>query len=346
MREWLVESGLHRIERIDADARAIDLFLVAGSFEPRSVRATTLLQKGACKNAIVFQYQDTLDTAIGQDNARQIQNELRRACISPVDVLPCQFADPYSAVRTFHVFLEEKGLKQRVRTVLMDITCFTKLHMLLLLKYLEMEVGADTISVVYTEPLAYATAFGKALSYGIDRAVYVPYSPGAYRSRSIGLIAFLGHERQRLECIIQELEPDVSVIVLGEPGFTRDMMEDSRRINDSLLHRSTYDRQYRLATVSANNLEDAAQCVERELDRIVGEGCESVYLAPLGTKVQALAIDRLRRSRVSVRMLLAYSIPKRYERRLYSQGSGPTYAGLVFRREADTLESSNPGGGC
>ena len=60
------------------------------------------------------------------------------------------------------------------------------------------------------------------------------------------------------------------------------------------------------------------------------EGCESVYLAPLGTKLQALAIDMLRRSGVSLRMLLAYSIPKRYERKLYSQGSGPTYLGVLF----------------
>ena len=328
------EANLQKVDRIEVSGDPIDLYLVAGSFEPRSVRSTALLQPGVCSTAIVFQYQDTLDSAIGQDNARQIRNELRRACISSVEVLPCQFSDPYSAVRTLHVFLEEKRLRQRVRTVLVDITCFTKIHMLLLLRYLEMDVGVDRISVTYTEPLAYATAFGKALSYGIDRTVYVPYRPGAYRSRSSGLIAFLGHERQRLECIIQELEPDVSVIVLGEPGFSRDMMEDSRRINDSLLHRSTYDRQYRLATVATNNLEDAAECVERELDHILGEGCETVYLAPLGTKVQALAIDRLRRSRVSVRMLLAYSIPKRYERRLYSQGSGPTYAGVVFNRGA------------
>ena len=283
----------------------------------------------------MFQYQDTLDTALGQDNARQIRVALGRAGVAAVDVLPCRFSDPYSAIRNFHVYLTEKELVGKVRSVFMDITCFTKLHMLMLLKYIETILGADSVSVSYTEPLAYATSFGKSLSYGIEKTVYLPYCPAAYRSQSVGLIAFLGHERLRLECIIQELEPDVSVIMLGEPGFTRDMAEDSRRINESLIHRATYDRQYRLVTVPANDLGNAKSCLRAQLERMKEEGCDSVYMAPLGTKLQALGIDTLRRSGVSLRMLLAYTIPKRYERNLYSQGSGPTYSAVLYDKVKD-----------
>ena len=246
----MLESELTRVDRIEVGDKVPDLYLVASSFEPRSVRATSLLQTGAVRRAVMFQYQDTLDTALGQDNALQIRTELGRVGVSPVYVLPCQFSDPYSAIRIFDRFLKNEGLLGSVRRVLVDITCFTKLHMLMLLRYLDLDLKVSAVHVSYTEPLVYATAFGKALSYGIDRTVYLPYSPATYQTRNSGLIAFLGHERLRLECIIQELEPDVSVIMLGEPGFTRDMLEDSRRINDGLLHRSTYDRQYRLVTVS------------------------------------------------------------------------------------------------
>ena len=329
----MLDSALSKVESIDAWGEAVDLYLVAGSFEPRSVRATSLISAGTVGRAVIFQYQDTLDTALGLENARQIRGALRDAGVAEIDVLPCRFSDPYSAIRTFHFFLREKGLMGRMRNVFIDITCFTKLHMLMLLKYLDTRLGVDAIGVSYTEPLAYATAFGKALSYGIEKTVYLPYCPAAFRSRSVGLIAFLGHERLRLECIIQELEPDVSVIVLGEPGFTRGMVEDSRRINDSLIHRSTYDRQYRLVTVPANDLVGAKDCLRGQLERMKGEGCDSVYMAPLGTKLQALGIDGLRRSGLSVRMLLAYTIPRRYERNLYSQGSGPTYSGILYRRE-------------
>lgn len=322
--------SLSKIERLDLNPNGVDLYLVASSFEPRSVRATTMLDPGSVQHAIVFQYEDTLDTALGQENARQIRVHLEEIGTASVAVLPCRFSDPYSATRTFHMFVAEKALAEKVRTVFMDTTCFTKLHMLMLLRYLDTGLSVRSIRVSYTEPLVYATAFGKALSYGIQNVVYLPYTPAPFRSQRAGLIAFLGHERLRLESIIQELEPDVSVILLGEPGFTRDMLDDSRRINDGLIHRSTYDRQYRLESVSTNDISDAMNCLEKEVERMKRARCDSVYLAPLGTKLQALGIDMLRRSGVSVRMLLAYSIPKRYERKLYSQGSGPTYSGVLL----------------
>ena len=330
----MTRTTLESVNSIAARDEKIDLYLVASSFEPRSVRATEMIEAGTFRRAVVFNYQDTLDSVLGQENARRIRVELNRAGVSTVDVLPCRFSDPYGAVKIFNVFLAEAELAGKVRSVCVDVTCFTKLHLLTLLRYLDVEMGADTVRVCYTEPLSYATAFGKALSYGIERTVYLPYHPKPHRSQRIGLVAFLGHERIRVECIIQELEPDVAVIMLGEPGFTRDMQDDSRRINESLIHRSTYDRQYRLVTMPANDLPRAWRCLKAEVEKVRGEGCDSVYFAPLGTKLQALGIDMLRRSGEPPRMVLAYAIPRRYERRMYSLGSGPTYMGVLYDRRS------------
>lgn len=333
------KTTLEPVNSITAHDEKIDLYMVASSFEPRSVRATGMIETGAFRRAVVFNYQDTLDTVLGQENARQIRVELDRAGVSAIDVLPCRFSDPYGAVRIFSMFLAKTKLAGKVRSVCVDITCFTKLHLLTLLRYLDVEMGADIVRVCYTEPLSYATAFGKALSYGIERTVYLPYHPKVHRSQRIGLVAFLGHERIRVECIIQELEPDVAVIMLGEPGFTRDMQDDSRRINESLIHRSTYDRQYRLVTIPANDMQQAWRCLKTEVAKIRDEGCDSVYFAPLGTKLQALGIDMLRRSEEPPRMVLAYAIPKRYERRLYSLGSGPTYMVVLYDRRSGSGRS-------
>ena len=332
-------TTLESVNSIAARDEKIDLYLVASSFEPRSVRATEMIEAGTFRRAVVFNYKDTLDSVLGQENARRIRVELNRAGVSTVDVLPCRFSDPYGAVKIFNVFLAEAELAGKVLSVCVDVTCFTKLHLLTLLRYLDVEMGADTVRVCYTEPLSYATAFGKALSYGIERTVYLPYHPKPHRSQRIGLVAFLGHERIRVECIIQELEPDVAVIMLGEPGFTRDMQDDSRRINESLIHRSTYDRQYRLVTMPANDLPRAWRCLKAEVEKVRGEGCDSVYFAPLGTKLQALGIDMLRRSGEPPRMVLAYAIPKRYERRMYSLGSGPTYMGVLYDRRSGSGRS-------
>ena len=329
-----VATELERVQQVGDACDRIDLYMVASSFEPRSVRATSLVRRGAFLRAVIFGYQDTLDTVLGQDHARQIRAGLVAAGVRSVDVLPCRFSDPYGALRVLHAFLLENGLMGTVRSVFVDITCFTKLHLLTLLRYIEMEMKTEVVTVCYTEPLAYASAFGKSLSYGIERSVYLPYETAARRSGGVGLLAFLGHERVRLEYILQELEPDVAVILLGEPGFTLDMAEYSRRTNESLIHRSTYDRQYRLVTVPTRDVGIVRDSLETEVIKMMESGCDSVYVAPLGTKLQALAIDALRRSGIGVRMLLAYTIPRRYERRLYSQGNGPTYCGVLYDRSS------------
>lgn len=316
---------------IGATATPRDLFVVANSFEPRSVRATSLVEGEAFNRAVIFNYEDTLDTIIGRYNVTQIRAHLAARHITRTDILPCKFSDPYSAIAVFDAFATAEGLRNTVRSVTIDTTCFTKIHLLLLLQYLEDSLGAMELDICYTEPLSYATDFGKQLSYGVDRTVYLPYQPAGHRSKGIGLVAFLGHERLRLERIIQDLEPDVAVVIFGKPGFTRNMQDHSRRVNDSLIHRATYDKQYRLANASTRDIASAATVLRNQIDFLREEGCDSVYLAALGTKLQALSIEVIRRQEIPIRILLAYTIPKRYERAMYSQGSGPTYSATLWK---------------
>ena len=317
---------LERLDRLVGGSN--DTYIVASSFEPRSVHATSLVAPNAFGRAIVFSYHDTLDSVLGRENMRQIRKLLIAANI-PCDVLPCLFSEPYSAVRIFDRFLRDRDLAD-LGTIFMDITCFTKLHLLTLLQYLETRNIALSLRIIYTEPLSYGTAQGKPLSYGIEKAVYLPYRSAPQNTNRVGLVAFLGHERMRVERIVQELEPDVAVIVSGEPGFTRDIEDYSQRVNESLISRAEYDQHYRLVPMPAKDIVQAASKLRAEVERMVKEGCGSIYFAPLGTKIQALAIDLLRRSDIEVRMVLAYSIPKKYERTLYSQGSGPTFSAALY----------------
>lgn len=324
---------LTRITEVEADALLKGgLYIVASSFEPRSVRATQFLPAGALHEAVVFGYEDTLDSVMGRYHSTRIRQTLYDTGIRDVNVLRCRFSDPFSMVREFHAFLGTGRLRSTLDTVTIDTTCITKLHLLLLLQYLRDKMHIQTVNVLYTEPLAYATAFGKQLSYGIDRTVYLPYQPWIQRSGGVGLVAFLGHERLRVERIIQELEPDLSVIILGQPGFSDEMFDDSKRINDSLVHRSSYDNQYRVAMAPSNDIRASADVLVDQIERVRQQGCDTIYFAPLGTKLQAMSIDVVRNMDLSVRMLLAYSIPRKYEKSMYSQGIGPTYFSQLVGR--------------
>lgn len=301
------------------------VYIVAGSFEPRSVRATSLLPSGEFQTAVIFNYEDARLSAIGRHHLTLMKNELEQKRIDDIIMLGCQFDDPFAITHALRSLVTGGALNIPVRSVTIDATCFTKLHLLLLLQYLEDECDTLVIKVLYTEPLSYATACGRQLSYGIHRTVYLPYRPLLHRSMGVGLVAFLGHERLRLELIVQELEPDVSVVILGNPSYSDNMRDYSRHVNQTLIHRASYDRQYRVTEAPANDVLKSRDVLVREISKLYDEGCDSIYLAALGTKLQALGIHLLRRTSLPVRLLLAYSIPKRYERNLYSQGYGATY---------------------
>ena len=305
-------------------------FFVASSFEPRSVRSVSMIEKGTFDDAIIFNYQDTLDLASGRFHTQKMRERLEEVLIAKPVVLPCSFAKPYSVVHALATML--KMQKWEIERVTIDITCFTKLHLLLLLRYLHEEIGVSAIRVCYTEPLTYATAYGKSLSYGTDKTISLPYRSGARGSNRVALMAFMGHERSRLERILQELEPDLAVVILGTPGFSPNIREYSERVNRGLIMRASFDPRYRFVEMPVLQPRDIYSRLLEEMRRVtVEDGCETVYFATMGTKLQALAVDMIRRSEeMDARLLLAYSVPKRYERNLYSQGSGRTYEGALY----------------
>ena len=314
-------AALDPVDRIRVDDDA-GLFLVAGSFEPRSVSAARLLD-GNVDRTVVFAYDDTLDIESGRRNTREIEVCLRGKSRA-VDVLHCQVGDPFSVIGAFHTYVTRERLVGAVRSVILDATCFTKLHLLLLLRFLRDWLGVKILRISYTKPLLYATAFGKELSYGIRKTVYLPYRGTGRASARTGLIALLGHEPRRLERIVQEIEPDLCVVLVGEPGFTADMASYSKRANASLIRRAEYDQHYRLAVAPTDDIEQCLNVLAKQLHALHEDGCENVYLAPLGTKLQALAVDELSRRSDAGRLSLAYAVPDRYERRSYSQGFGAT----------------------
>ena len=284
---------------------------------PRNCSTATL------NRAVVFSYDDTLDTETGRRNTRQIEARLRSRSQS-VDVLRCQVADPFSVVGAFHTYVTRERLVGTVRSVVLDATCFTKLHLLLLLRFLRDWLGVEAIRICYTKPLVYATAFGKELSYGIRKTVYLPYRGAERAGAGTGLIALLGHEPRRLERLVQEIEPDLCVVLMGEPGFTTDMAVYSKRANASLIRRAGYDQHYRLAVAPVDDIDQCVDVLAEHLHALHEDGCRNVYVAPLGTKLQALGVHLLSQRTDAGRLSLAYAVPDRYERKNYSQGFGET----------------------
>jgi len=303
------------------------LFLVASSFEPRSVRAANLLKEGSSRYSVIFQYEDTLDSTVGIFNYNGLKKQLQKSGIEPPDNLLCKFSEPYSALQQLDLWFENHPAIPEKLVVTIDITCFTKLHLLLLLEYIESRFPQCRIRILYTEPLSYATAFGRSLSYGIRDVIYLPLNSGNSVGERSALIIFLGHEEVRVERIIEEIEPDETILILGQPGFSPEMSWMSEKKNRYLINRAKYNPQFRLAYCSTRNFREVAGLVHSLILNLRDKrDFGTFYVAPLGTKLQALSLHYVRHLLPHTRMILGYSIPKRYEKSLYSQGFGPTYS--------------------
>ena len=301
------------------------VYMVAGSAESRSVRATSLLPSGEFQTAVIFDYEDSQLSVMGMHHVTLMRRDMEQKRIDNVTVLGCRFDDPFATIRAFRTSIINGAVNVPLTSVTIDATCFTKLHLLLLLQYLEEKCGTLNIKVLYTEPLSYAADFGKQLSCGIHRTVYLPYKPSLHRSKGVGLVAFMGHDSLRMELIMHELSPSISVTILGIPRHSINMGGCSRNVNQSLIHSASYDRRYRIAEAPDNDVLKSRDVLLREISKLCDDGCDSIYLAALGTKLQALGIHLLLRSELQVRLLLAYAIPKRYDSNSYSHGVGSTY---------------------
>lgn len=320
-------TSLDPVDGIEVDSDSNHLVMVASSFEPRSVRAAELIE-GNIERVVIFNYDDTLISEVGQRHARKIETVLRKKSNS-VEVLGCQVAEPFGVIRALHTYITKEGLVGSVQSVILDATCFTKLHLLLLLRFLRQWLQIETLQICYTKPVIYGTGFGRTLSFGIRKTVYLPYRQVEQRATGTGLIALLGHEPYRLERLIQEIEPNLCVILLGEPGYTDDMAEYSNTVNNHLIRRAEYDRHYRYETVPVDDIGHCHEKLTQKLADLHQNGCGHVYIAPLGTKLQALAVDALSQSNVRTKLSLAYAIPERYEYSNYSQGSSETVVALL-----------------
>lgn len=312
------------------DSMPDDLFLVAASFEPRSVRASELITTDFAIKSVVFQYEDTLDSEAGRLNTRRLKDLIDKNCGHLPSILPCKFSEPFSAVRVFERWLQENPYESKEPCITIDVTCFTKLHLLLLLKTFEERIPQATVRILYTEPYAYATAFGRQLSHGILDTFYIPLNSGEGWSERAALIVFLGHEPVRVERVIEEVEADETVLIQGRPGFSPEISRMSERLHRYLLNRAEDNAEFSLAACSTYNFDEVGELLAGLLDHFVNRGLNTLYISPLGTKLQALGLEYLRRSRFSTRLVLAYPAPLRYERKYYSHGTGPVYSGLLF----------------
>ncbi|MDI6752326.1 MAG: hypothetical protein QME07_05685 [bacterium] len=337
----MMENILTPIERVESirKTESDDLFLTASSFEMRSRRVPVLVDAPAFENSIIFQYQDTLDTFEGLVNTDFINSRLKKASCKKPSILQCNYKDAYGLLEEFQSWIEEKEFVLNEKCVTIDITCFTKLHLLLLLKYLRERGRNNQIRILYTEPLIYASMMGRNLSHGTLKPFYIPLLSNRNGKDKEALLLFLGHEFLRAYHIWHETEPEEIFLLTGEPGFTSEMAEKSRRVNKELINMVNHDESFSKRECSTTNFVQVKDVLKGIIDELSKKGFGVFYIAPLGTKLQALGIDLLTQELKEGKVIIAYPPPRRYEKSCFSEGAGKTFSALLTPPKSLPIDS-------
>lgn len=324
-----VRGSIHPIRKGVPD----DIFLAAASFEARSTAGANLFDPQAFDHALIFRYADTLDSNAGYEYSKLLSKTINKKRNKSSKVILCNYEQPLDVINCIDSWIPDISISSTQLYITIDITCFTKLHLILLFDYIGRKLSGSVIRIVYSEPLTYADSVGKALSYGIKDTVYFPIHSGRSEGKKAALIAFLGHENSRVEHIIDELEPDETILILARSGYTPDMVRTSESKNAFLLRQVNISSRFKLAQCSARDFRSVVQLLQSIVGHLLDEHFDTFFIAPLGTKLEAIGVSLFLGINENLRQVIAYSIPKRYEKSAYSMGIGRVWQALVDSSE-------------
>ncbi len=169
------------------------------------------------KEAVIFHYDD--DNPKREHRHRTMTNTLQALSVCPTDL---QFTESNS-VKSLH----DNMAKLRVilrnladAAVVLDISVFTKRHLLMMLRWLDDEGFWDRLCIVYSEPEDYDVSEFIPLSFGLSSLRQIPgFSACPDLSRPVHLVLFLGYEGDRALAVFEHVQPMQTTLVIPYPPY-------------------------------------------------------------------------------------------------------------------------------
>ncbi len=261
------------------------LLITCSSHESRCKGLLSQLDSWRPAEVVLFHYDDY--------NPKREQNQVLMeesflAVAVPPSVL--QFTEK-NPVRSLHDNMRVlRSVLSRLgdAEIVLDISVFTKRHLLMMLRWLDDEGLWDRLVVVYTEPEDYDVSLFIPLSFGIASIQQAPgFSSCADLSRPVHLALFLGYEGDRALAVYEHIQPMRTTLVIPDPPYRSSWLGRTEKFNADFL------------ALVGDGLVERADSIDPEstsaiLTSIFGEsgtrGDHAKIVCPLGTKPQALGV--------------------------------------------------------
>lgn len=326
------------------DARVV--WVGASSFEPRCTGSLTRLKSAGAAVTEAMRFDYASPTAKDEEaerlrSANRDEQERTLAALGSTDleVVRLSGAPTSLLVRA----LERRLLSAHLagQHVVLDISCFTRLHVIAIGSCLGQLATPMTISVVYTLPQNYTTMADRRPDFeGFLRVVIAPVVDGASlrsESRARGVI-LLSHENQRLLVALSEFEPAGGVIVQPITASRPDFAAVSRQRNRRIVGRLNLIGGWTSRSIPFSDA--------HRLMRVVGSQAEAasraegpLMLYPFGPKSLVFASALSAAQAYPEASWFVYPIPSFYDP-FATEGVGDTFWASVTRSEGPVADAT------
>jgi hypothetical protein len=224
------------------------------------------------------------------------------------------------------VRLHELLASRKDASIVLDISVFTKRHLLMMLRWLDDESYWDRLTVVYSEPEDYDVSQYIPLSFGLASLHQITgFSACPDLSRPVHLVLFLGYEGDRALAVYEHVQPMQTTLLIPFPPFKPSWIGRTEKFNSDLL--AVVGAELTVNVVSIDP--DATYAT---LEGILGDrmkrGQYAKIVCPLGTKPQTLGIYSYVRNCIDPPAVL-YASPLRHNHEFFSHGIGKSW---ILRR--------------
>lgn len=267
---------------------------------------------------VLFQYDD--DNPIREQNHQKMESAFRETGCR-LTVLRFTETDAAASLRDNLPELREAVRRCDGGAIVIDISVFTKRHLLMMLGWLDDSGLWDRLYVVYSEPGDYLVSEFVPLSFGLKSLQPTPgFSACPDLSRPVHLVMFLGYEGDRALAVYEQIQPLRTTLAVPHPPYKPDWAGRTERFNRDLLALAGAQAVLRVDALDP----DGASAALAEVLGVSGRNNYAGIVCPLGTKPQTLGIyDYVRKT--DDPPAIVYAGPLRHNHTFYSEGVGKTW---------------------
>ena len=292
-------------------------FVIFASPEKRCLGTVTRLSGYAADRSIVLHIVDE-ENREREANRKKIKRILSggSTCVDQ----PMQHSDPLSGISDL------AGKIAEVHTpggwVTIDISTFPRNSLLLTLRAIDALDPRPKVRLLYTEPATYEGPISKPISSGLCQIGVIPTFSAPYiADQELVLIVFLGFERDRVLGLWQSIEPHKTIAAIGYPPYKAAWKGVSEHLNAALLAGVPEGSVYQ---VDPLNPLGSFAFIRRIIEESRVRDRNNYYLAPLGTKPQAVGVYLYTRA-FPRHATVVYASPLARDDEYITVGFGPTW---------------------